>query len=84
MSQGTNSMIKRGEAKAVFDIEDILCEYGVEVVAEAPSPIRQCDTSTMSSEQAMLYNILLKGEKNVDELCLITGFGIAELNILLL
>lgn len=83
MSRGTNRMIKRGEAKAVFDIEDILEEYGVELSTITPSPIRSVDTSGLSAEQLMLFKTLLSGEKNIDELCQITGFDITELNILL-
>lgn len=83
MSRGTNNLIKRGEAKAVFDIEDILSEYGVEVMSNAASPIKLVDTAKLSPRQALLYNTLLIGEKNIDELCQTTGFTVSELNILL-
>ena len=82
MSVGTNGLIKCGEAKAVFDVDDILCEYG-SFTLRAESPVKTADTSKLTPEQKTVYDLLLTGEKNVDTLCFVTGFSAAEINIYL-
>ena len=84
MSRGTNLLIKRGTAKPVFDIEDILSEYGLSSeMISAASPIKRVDTSGLDAKQVSIYNELLLGEKSIDELCEKTGFSVSELNIYL-
>ncbi len=82
MSVGTNGLIKCGEAKAVFDVDDILCEYG-SFTLKADSPVKSADTSMLTPEQKTVYDSLLTGEKNADALCFATGFSVAEINIIL-
>ena len=79
---GTNGLIKSGAAKAVFDVDDIMFEYGFFMVRNA-TPVRQIDIAKLSNEQKVIYNLLILGEKTVDDLCEITEFTVSELNIYL-
>ena len=81
MSSGTNGMIQRGEAKAVFDVGDILSEYGILLDEKAASPVKNIEVSGLPEEQAKIVELLSSGEKNVDELCTLTGLDVAELNM---
>ena len=81
MSSGTNGMIQRGEAKAVFDVGDILSEYGILLDEKAASPVKNIEVSGLPEEQAKIVELLSSGEKNVDELCILTGLDVAELNM---
>lgn len=81
-SVGTNGMIKAGEAKPVFDVDDILYEYGVHYIRSA-SPVVRFDVTKLDLEQRKVYNVLALGEKNIDELCEATGFSVSELNMYL-
>lgn len=80
MSMGTNSLIKSGYAKPVFDIEDILYEYGMPIEDTPPSIIAQVNTAELHPIQQQVYEILLRGERNVDELCDETHISMSELN----
>lgn len=82
MSMGTNALIKRGEAKPVFEVDDILSEYGLEVSAHAASPVRPIPRD-LSPRQREIYLLLASGEKTIDELCDDSGIEVAELNTLL-
>lgn len=83
MSKGTNGLLKRGEAKPVYELDDILSEYGEDSMSSFAPPIKKADISGLGREQTMLYNALLTGEKNIDELCEYTGFSVSQLNIYL-
>lgn len=82
LSAGTNMMIKSGEAKAVFGVDDVLYEYGI-FLAEPPSPIRNADVSGLDLNEKKLYELLQKGEKTADELGEALGLDAAEINICL-
>ena len=81
LSFGTNAMIKRGEAKPVFDVDDIFAEYGIHLEELESSPVKNPDTARLSPPQRRIFSALVTGEKNAEELCEATGFGIAELNM---
>lgn len=79
MSAGSNALIKNGEAKPVFGVDDILLEFGTFTAKAAglmPRP-------KLPFEQERLCDELAKGEKNRDDLSEITGFSVEKLNILL-
>lgn len=82
LSAGTNGLIKRGEAKAVFGVDDVLYEFGI-FLADPPSPVHIADTSALSQTGQKLYALLQKGERTVDELCEATGLEASEINICL-
>lgn len=82
MSVGTNGLIKSGEAKSVFDVDDILYEYGV-FGPDVEKPIKETDTSSLTSEQKEIFKALLGGEKTVDELCMITDYSVSDINMYL-
>lgn len=82
-SYGTNQLIKNGCAKAVFDIDDILFEYGVSVKSEIKSVLHDVDTTELSEKQHRIYEALLNGEKNFDSLCEILRIPIPDLNMCL-
>ncbi len=82
LSAGTNLMIKNGEAKAVFGVDDVLYEYGI-FLAEPPSPIHNADISGLDANERKLFELLKTGEKTVDALCEISGLDAAEINICL-
>lgn len=80
--EGTNQMIREGMAKAVFCVEDILEEYGVDaaLIRRADKII---DESTLSMEELLILRLLRAGERSVDELCEMTGMNVAQLNFTL-
>ena len=82
MSVGTNGLIKSGEAKCVFDVDDILYEYGIFDVPDE-TPIKKADVSSLPPQQRDVYEALMSGEKSVDEICMITGYSVSEVNMYL-
>lgn len=81
-SVGTNGMIKSGEAKAVFGVDDILYEYGI-FIGEASSPVAEIDVSKLDPEHRRICEVLLLGEKTADALCESTGFSASDINMYL-
>lgn len=79
--EGTNQMIREGMAKAVFCVEDILEEYGVDV--SMMKRAEKIDESSLSMEELLILRLLRAGERSVDELCEMTGMNVAQLNFTL-
>ena len=79
-SVGTNGLIKNGAAKAVFGVDDILYEYGRFLQTE-DSPVHTAENSGLSPEQNRILDLLRMGEKNIDEICEITGYSVSAVNI---
>lgn len=75
--EGCNSLIKRGEAKLVSKVEDILDEYSWSLEKEK---IKNIDFGNVIEE--IIYNELIT-PKNLDELILATGRKAPELLALL-
>ena len=65
MSAGTNGMIRRGEAKAVCSVSDILEEFGE---GGAVEEVRAVAFSDLSPLEQQVVKALQTGEKNEDEL----------------
>lgn len=81
MSSTTNRMIQQGEAKPVFSVSDILCEY-LDSVKDLPynATAKRLAFSSMSELEQRIYLLLQQGEKNVDELLFETDCSAAMLN----
>ena len=75
-------MIKDGTAKPVFDVDDILSEYGWALMRKEP-PIGRNDGKGLPREQKRILDELALGEKTPDRLCEILGMDISEINIYL-
>lgn len=82
MSAGTNELIKSGAAKAVFDVDDILYEYGI-FLENAESPLKTFDLTRLTYGQRIIYKELQKGETSIDKLCDATGFSVSDVNTFL-
>lgn len=82
MSAGTNALIRRGEAKPVFGVEDILTEYGTFSARKAPVS-KEERAPSLPEEQRRIYDELRKGERSPDSLCDRLGVDISEVNIYL-
>ena len=80
--RGSNAMIKDGTAKPVFDVDDILSEYGWALMRKEP-PIGRNDGKGLPREQKRILDELALGEKTPDRLCEILGMDISEINIYL-
>ncbi len=76
MSVGTNAMIRRGEAKAVTCISDILEEFGEVGYGEEAASVAFKDLSPLEQQ---VVKALSTGEKNEDELLESCGVGVEEL-----
>ncbi len=76
MSAGTNAMIRRGEAKAVTSISDILEEFGEGGFGEETSSMAFSDLNPLEQK---VVKALETGEKNEDELLESCGGGVEEL-----
>lgn len=81
-SAGSNALIKNGEAKPVFGVDDILSEFGT-FTAKADIRVKQKQRPELPPAQLKLYDLLLLGEKTRDELSDLTGRPVSEINILL-
>lgn len=79
-SRGTNRYIRDGYAKAALCVEDILVEYGLHTGAQPP--IKR-DFSGLPQEQQRICQLLENGEKNFDELCILSGYPVPMLNSVL-
>lgn len=76
MSAGTNAMIRRGEAKAVTCVADILEEFGEGGFAEEAQSVAFSDLSPLEQR---VVKALSTGEKNEDELLDSCGGKVDEL-----
>ena len=76
MSAGTNAMIRRGEAKAVTSVSDILEEFGEGGFTEETQSVAFHDLSPLEQR---VVKALESGEKNEDELLESCGGGVEEL-----
>lgn len=81
LSAGTNRMIQRGEAKAVFCPDDVLSEFGVSSPGK-PAEEQACTLplSTLSPVEGRIWQLLSKGDKTVDELCEALGLPVGSVN----
>ena len=77
-SVGPNGMIQRGEAKPVFCVQDILCEYGMAVKSQKPA--EELDLSGLTDIQTRIVEQLKTGEKSADELCESLSLSAADVN----
>ena len=76
MSVGTNAMIRRGEAKAVTSVADVLEEFGEGGYGEEAPSVAFKDLSPLEQK---VVEALSTGEKNEDELLESCGGGVEEL-----
>lgn len=76
MSVGTNAMIRRGEAKAVTCISDVLEEFGEGGFGEEAQSVRFEELSPLEQR---VVKALSAGERNEDELLESCGCGVEEL-----
>ena len=76
MSAGTNGMIRRGEAKLVTGLSDILEEFGEGGFGEEAQQVAFSDLSPLEQR---IVKALETGEKNEDELLETCGGGVDEL-----
>lgn len=80
MSVGTNRMIRMGEAKPAFCIEDILEEFpGCRETAESPRN-EKLSLSVFDAEQQRIIMELSRGELDADSLQEQTGMPVSMLN----
>lgn len=77
-SKGTNRLIKEGLAKSVSEAQDVLEEYGIQPGGRAAP--KWIDESRLTLEQVLVVRLLQAGERNIDELCELTGYDVAKLN----
>ena len=80
-SKGTNRLIKEGLAKSVSDAQDVLEEYNIQPGQRAAP--KWIDESRLTLEQTLLVRLLQVEERNIDELCELTGYSAAEINLAL-
>ena len=76
MSVGTNGMIRRGEAKLVTSVSDILTEFGEGGFADEAESVAFSDLDPLEQQ---IVKALTSGEKNEDELLESCGVGVDEL-----
>ena len=81
LSQGSNDMIHEGIAKPVFDIRDILEEYGI-AVEKLAEPVKT-DIAELDFEKQLVVRLLQVSERDFDELCAMTSWSAAKLNSVL-
>ena len=77
-SAGTNRMIINGQAKAVMDLDDVLCEYHLNPPKKASAPVEN-----FSIEEQIVINLLSSGEKTFQELALRSNIETKKLNNIL-
>lgn len=82
MCAGSNDLIKNGEAKPVFDVEDVLTEFGT-FSLRTDTVAFFTDRLKLSPLQRKLYDELALGEKTADALCEKLGMDASDVNIYL-
>ncbi len=80
-SNGTNKMIKEGNAKFVTCVADILEEY--QIYSGNSRVANIVDVSSLDENEKMVYNLLELGEKSFDEICEKTDFSPVKLGLIL-
>jgi len=75
-SVGTNRMIVNGQAKAVLDVQDILCEYNITIKKEV-------ENYNLSMEESIIIELLKSGEKSFQEIVESSKIEVKKLNTLL-
>ncbi len=82
LCKGSNSMIREGCAKAVFDVNDILCEYGITnaVIKNQRISIHENEHSI---EELLILKILQVSQRSFDELAVMTKYEPLKLNSVL-
>lgn len=80
---GTNNLIKKG-ANLVTDIEDIMKSIGkINDKVQIEKNIINEENNILSGKELIIYNKLKDKPKFADEIAIITGFSITEVNIIL-
>lgn len=86
MSFGTNSLIKCGAARMVYEPAEILDYYGLispkDVVRESGNKVHEMAKS-LDGDSKILYDLLFKGEKSFDALCELSKLSPDKLNLYL-
>lgn len=80
--KGSNAMIRDGYAKPVFDIDDILSEYGMHIRTEK-KPIRKVQEKDFEFEELLIIKLLQSNERSIDELAIMTKYDVLKLNSVL-
>ncbi len=70
-SKGCNQLIRDSKAKLIQSADDILAEYGY-----TPTMIKNEEELKLSSEEKKIYDILLGGEKNIEEISKALNMGL--------
>lgn len=65
MSAGTNRMIRRGEARLITSVQEVLEEFGMDYGGEEVPVVNFKDLAPLEKQ---IYRLLSEGEKNEDEL----------------
>ncbi len=81
LSQGPDDMIREGIAKPVFDVADILEEYGITV--EKTSKPSKANFGELDLDQQLVVRLLQVSERDFDELCAMTSWSASKLNSVL-
>ena len=76
-SNGTNRLIVNGQAKAVVDLDDILCEYNIKLSQPNQTAYN------VSIEEQIVIDMLSSGEKTFQELVDISHLEVKKLNNIL-
>lgn len=84
-SQGTNSLIQKGEAKLVLDADDILLELDLKIKPEIGKNISRPDIELNLFEEK-LFSILDYQPKQIDEIALLASMSTSDclVNLLML
>lgn len=81
-SEGCNNLIKKGYAKLVSSIDDVLSELNIrisDVVNKKPKEISKLEKADMNVFESMIYNILNDTKPlNIDTICEMTGLNISD------
>ncbi|NCB48624.1 MAG: DNA-protecting protein DprA [Clostridia bacterium] len=75
-SVGANRMIVNGQAKAVLDVEDILCEYNI-------TKKKKEESYNLSIEESLVIELLKGGEKTFQEIVESLNMEVKKVNTLL-
>ncbi len=75
-SVGANRMIVNGQAKAVLDVQDILCEYNI-------LQKKKEESYNLSMEESLVIELLKNGEKTFQEIVESLNLEVKKVNTLL-
>ena len=82
LCKGTNGMIREGCAKPVFDVDDILSEYGITCKSKE-NKVKTISEEELSVEELIILKILRVCERSFDEMAVMTKFEPLKLNSVL-